>query len=82
MLLFCPIDAAKILTENIVAKKKNAVDFGNVTANVSKICKRFKKVWKLFATFATSVFRLLVSSAASRQMELLTWLSVLYALLL
>ena len=73
---FCPFDVAKILTENIMAKKKNTADFGNVCGNVSKICKRFKKVWKLFAIFATSVFRLFVSSAASRQVELLTWRSV------
>lgn len=65
-----------------MAKKNFELKSGNVCGNVSKICKRFKKVWKLFAIFATSVFRLLVCSAASRQVELLTWLSVLYVLLL
>ena len=35
---------AKLNCKKIMAKKKNKASFGNVAANVPKICKRFKSI--------------------------------------
>lgn len=35
---------AKLNRKKIMAKKKNKASFGNVAANVPKICKRFKSI--------------------------------------
>lgn len=35
---------AKLNRKKIMTKKKNKADFGNVAANVPKICKRFKSI--------------------------------------